>query len=453
MVVIPVALCASAPGGDGATETVSVKIETRTGGSLDGLVVDHNDHGLVVVSEQTPYVFAWRELTGGSAYEAKKQLFALRKGGAAKLSGFDHLALGQFALSVERADIAGNEFELAMKRKRSLQKHVEQAWKDYNASQTREEAKTEDVAAGGRAIADGRLAPIPGDAIRSKVYESYLVFGEKVRDVLGKDIELVETDHFMIWTDWRKRDRAELMSLCEEMYRSVCGQFNLDPTESIFLSKCPVFCFQKKARFRKFAQQFDGHGAKDSVGYTRSIEKSGHVHVAIVRQGESPLDRDRFAGTLVHEGTHAVIHRLFSSRLIPHWVNEGYAELVAQRVLGARCVAGGNAELLAKQYVRFNWPIGDLLASTAPIGVHQYSTAHSVVAYMEELDAAKFGAFIAALKTEDDLPSALDEAYGGLTLAGLEEGWRAWVRASDPALRRADEGRSEPRLGGEAADN
>jgi hypothetical protein len=415
--------------------------------------VDDNDHGLVVVSEKIPYVFAWRELSGGSAYEAKKQLVALRKGGASKLSGLDHLALGQFALSVERADIAGDEFASAMKRKRSLRKHVEEAWKDYNASRTRDAEKPEELVAGGRTIADGQLAPIPGDVIRSKVYESYLVFGEKVRDVLGKDIELIETDHFLIWTDWRKRDRAELMSLCEAMYRSVCGQFGLDPTYSIFLSKCPVFCFQKRARFRQFAQQFDGHGAKDSVGYTRSIEKNGHVHVAIVRQGDSQFDRDRFAGTLVHEGTHAVIHRLFSSRLIPHWVNEGYAELVAQRVLGARCVAGGNAELLAKQYVRFDWPIGDLLASTAPIGVHQYPTAHSVVAYLEALDAAKFGAFIAALKSEDDIPRALAGAYGGLTLAGLEEGWRAWVRAGDPALRREDQGRSEPRLDGEAADN
>jgi len=291
------------------------------------------------------------------------------------------------ALSVERVDIAAAEFRLATDRIGSLRKRVDQAWKDYNDSTRARRAPAEksntgdgsDIAAAKGATSpeetdrDEKLAAIPASDVRAKVYESYLTFGEKVRETLGKDIQLLETDHFLIWTDWRKPDHAELIDLCETMYRSVCKQFNIDPTEPIFLSKCPIFCFQKKARFRKFAQQFDGYGAKDSVGYTRSLEESGHVHVAIFRQGDSPLDRDRFASTLVHEGTHAVIHRLFSSRLIPHWVNEGYAELIAQRVLGDRCVAGGNASLLALQYVRYDWPLGGLLASSGPISVHQYS--------------------------------------------------------------------------------
>jgi hypothetical protein len=444
----------------GETTTISVRVETRTGGSVSGLVVDHNDHGLVIVSEKVPYVFAWRELTGGSAYQAKKQLLELEKGGAAKLGGLDHFALGQLALLVDRADIAATEFRLATDRKGSLRKRVDQAWKDYNASMHAKRAPVEnsaasdsvDIAADKNTTSretserDGKLTAIPPSDVRAKVRESYLTFGEKVRETLGKDIQLLETDHFLIWTDWRKPDHAELINLCETMYRSVCSQFNLDPTESIFLSKCPIFCFQKKARFRQFAQKFDGYSGKDSVGYTRSLEKSGHVHVAIYRQGNSALDRDRFASTLVHEGTHAVIHRLFSSRLIPHWVNEGYAELVAQRVLGDRCVAGGNASLLALQYVRYDWPIGSLLESSGPISVHQYPTAHSVVAYMEGTDAEKFGAFVAGLKAGAPLATALERAYDGLTLEGLEIGWRAWVRAGETE-------RSEPRSAGETADN
>lgn len=454
--------------GGGLEETISVRIETRTGGSLRGLVVDADDHGLVIVSEKTPYVFAWRELTGGSAYQTKKQLVVMKKGGQSKLSGLDHFALGRFAVAMGRTDIAANEFRAATARKPSLRGRVDQAWKDYNASLRRSnrrwdtsgrdgalphhEKKKKDNAKTKKGR-DAKLSAIPSDDVRAKVYESYLTFGEKVRETLGDDIELLETEHFLIWTDWRKPDRGELAALCEAMYRSVCRQFDLDPSDSVFLSKCPIFCFRRKGRFQKFAQKFDGYSGKDSVGYTRSIEKSGHVHVAIVSQGDSPLDRDRFAGTLVHEGTHAVMHRLYSSKLIPHWVNEGYAELVAQRVLGERCVAGGNARLLARQYVRYGWPIGNLLSSTDAIAVDQYPTAHSVVAYMVGEDPGKFRVFIASLKAGEDLPAALARAYDGLTLAGLERRWREWVRSNDVELDRENRGAGRPRLGGETADN
>ena len=44
------------------TETIRVELKLQTGGAIAGAVVDHTDHGLVVVNKSTPYVFAWSEL-------------------------------------------------------------------------------------------------------------------------------------------------------------------------------------------------------------------------------------------------------------------------------------------------------------------------------------------------------------------------------------------------------
>ena len=441
-------------------ETISVDVRLRTGGSLSGLVVADTDHGLVVVHDKTPYVFAWVELEAGSAYTTKRALLILDRGGVSKLTAADHFQLGLFALKQGRNDLAVGAFRIAEKRnaryKRRVVNALEEARRkrrghgDAGPLATPDKLERdasdgptisrEDLANGsgemGRPLADvaaGILAHQPSQEVRAKLLEAYRTFGEKVREVLGRDIVLIESEHFLIWTDWRRRERDRLPVWCEAMYRSLCEQFGLDPSQNVFAAKCPVFCFRTAGRFRKFAQKFDGYSGKQAVGYTRSIERNGHVHMALVRQGRSEIDIDRFATTLVHEGSHAFLHRLYSPTLIAHWVNEGFAELVAQRVLGDRCVTAANAELLARQFVRYDWPIGDLLESSGPVAVCQYPIAHSVVAYLEGLGSDRFTAFIRILKEGVTVSDALAENYRGMTLAILEQRWREAVSARQGA--------------------
>ncbi len=441
-------------------ETISVDVRLRTGGSLSGLVVADTDHGLVVVHDKTPYVFAWVELEAGSAYTTKRTLLILDRGGVSKLTAEDHFQLGLFALKQGRNDLAVGAFRVAEKRNARYKRRVVNALEEARhkrrghgdagplATPDKLERDAsdgptisrEDLAKGsgemGRPLADvaaGILANQPSQEVRAKLLEAYRTFGEKVREVLGRDIVLIESEHFLIWTDWRRRERDRLPVWCEAMYRSLCEQFGLDPSQNVFAAKCPVFCFRTAGRFRKFAQKFDGYSGKQAVGYTRSIERNGHVHMALVRQGRSEIDLDRFATTLVHEGSHAFLHRLYSPTLIPHWVNEGFAELVAQRVLGDRCVTAANAELLARQFVRYDWPIGDLLESSGPVAVCQYPIAHSVVAYLEGLGSDRFTAFIRILKEGVTVSDALAENYGGMTLAILEQRWREAVSARQGA--------------------
>jgi hypothetical protein len=426
-------------------------------------------------------VFSWGELEPGSAYGTKRALLVFERGGEEALSAGDHFQLGLFALGYGRKDLASNEFREAIRRDRAYAPRVKKAYDD-DRRQERVVGAQLGLAENKTRAANGEFSsenpgPTPGDygpsgnpgvrkeapgtghsqsPIRNpqspipnpqstihnpqsidrgeRILEVYKAFGSKVQEVIGKDVKRIETDHFLIWTDFEARFRNHLRDWCESMYSALCAQFDLGPHDDVFPAKCPVFCWRSKARFLKFARLFDGYSGADAVGYTRSIEANGHVHVVLLRQGRSEADLDRFACTLVHEGTHAFLHRLHAPRLIPHWINEGYADLMAERLLGDRCPNGENARLLARQYVRYDWPITTLIGGVGPIDVHQYSLAHSLVAYLEGLGRAPFAGFIKDLKAGRVFADALAGNYDNLTVGDFESGWRAAVRLGDPAL-------------------
>ncbi len=446
-------------------ETIRVDLRLRTGGGLSGPVLDYTDHGLVLLHDHTPYVFAWEELEVGSAYGTRRALLAFERGGKEHLTAEDHFQLGLFAHRHGRDDLAANEFRPAMRMDSTYRARIKAATADGTRADVRIGDQAEsDTGAGSADNRDAHpqadrdeggpheptirfptVAAGPLHTHREEVREVYEVFGAKVREVLGREVELIESEHFLIWTDWRRAERDRLAEWCESMYAALCKQFDLDPAADIFPAKCPVFCWRSKAQFQRFARHFDGFDSSDSIGYTRSIPQSGHVHVVLLRQGRSLADFDRFACTLVHEGTHAFMHRLYSSKLIPHWVNEGFADLMTERVLGDRCPAGENAALLAAQIIHYEWPVGELLRHEGPIEVYQYPVAHSVVGFLESRGSERFAGFIRDLKAGHPLEAALASNYGIKTIDELEAQWRTACRRADrESQKRISSGSGQP---------
>lgn len=448
-----IAVTAGASPSRADTNSIRVELELETGGSLSGVVVDHTPHGLVVVTDRTPYVFAWQDIKTRTAYVAKRDLLALQRGGRDHLTGEDHFELGLFALSRQRTDLAAVEFRAATDEDSSFALKVRAAFDAYRRDRDAEVSDAGPLDEWPPATAPGKASRLdvsdgfngqaaPEDhtfittpttpSMHDRAREVYKAFATEVDRVMGKGVTLLETDHFLIWTDWEPRFRPRLATWSEAMYRALGTQFDLDLDEQVFLAKCPIFCWRSKTRFRRFAEHFDAYRDKNLIGYTRSIEKNGHVHIALLRQGRSESDFDRFASTLVHEGTHAFLHRLYTTRLIPNWVNEGYADMIAERVLGDRCPNRENAALLARQYVRYDWPIDRLLGSVAPIEVHEYPLAHSVVDYLESLGRDRLAGFLRSLKAGQDVAAALAGNFGGLSQEQLEADWRAAVSAAHP---------------------
>lgn len=444
--------------------SVRVTLELRYGGAIEGTVVDSSAHGLVILSGGKPFVFSWQTIKAESAYQAKRAILIHDDGVLPLLSAGDHFELGQFALSRRKTEIAANEFRQAELLDAAYKQRIVEAYRAHKKNSRPQAIPTEPLASRTNNLSeksDPSSEKMPSDLrkivgrrghgadtgdqiddpativpltapMRAKVAEGYQTFAKQVQDLLETELTLVETEHFLIWTDWELLARPKLAEWAEAMYAALCEEFQLDQAGDVFLAKCPMFCFQSRSRLRRFAQRVDGYGGEEAIAYTRSVPKSGHVHVVLARQGRSRFAYDQFACNLVHEGTHAFLHRLHTSRLIPHWVNEGYAELVADRVLGDRCVGGQDARLLAKQYSRHDWSIGVFLASSEPVAVHQYPLAHSVVRYLVSLGEGRWRGLIHDMKRGADLPTAFARQYDGLTLERLEIDWKVAIGAGQP---------------------
>ena len=445
--------------------TVSVRVALRTGGALEGAVVEQTDHGVVIWRESVPYAIAWSDVEPASALAARRDVMVLARGGSDRLTGQDCFDLGAFCLRLGRNDLAAREFAEARRLDPKLDGAIKAAYAAFRKErETEKKKRSTPPFARGNESEPSEPAPqaaknaIPVDlvgldahasnpeeekALRARVLAVYHAFGAKVRDELGADIELVETEHFLIWTDWEKAFRAELTDSLEAMFTSLRRRFSMDESQSVFLAKCPVFAFRSKKRFIDFARRFDGYDATGSLGYTRSIESNGHAHMTLLRSGHAPDDFDRFYCTLAHEGTHAFLHRAFSTRLIPHWVNEGLADLSADHVLGDVCHRRADANLLARAYVRNEWPIAKFLSFAGPIGVEHYPLACSVVDMLEQRNRDGLVDMVRRLKAGESIEASLAGAFDGLSPEAMESDWRQWVRKANPDLPAAPPAETE----------
>lgn len=452
------------------TQTTEVDIKLLTGGAISGLVVDHNEDAVVVVRESTPYVFAWSEMESGSAYAVRRDIMVLERRHGDQdqdrsrnrtrnrdgLSAQDYLELGRFAISLHRRDLASSVFHKATKLDPSLATTTRTLLRETATAEASPAISTPDIfvaatakhppvdsSAVSGALADvtaslpadmaaappavaslNPIQPLTAEA-RSVVMTTYREFGVAVATAVYDKLHLIETQHFLIWTDFEVRHRPLLAEWCEAMYANVAEDLGLDPDANVFLAKCPIFCWRSPSRFRKFAQVVDGYDARNAAGYTRSIPANGHVHVAVLRMGHDASAMERFAATLVHEGTHAFVHRLYTPAPIPQWVGEGFAELVTRRVLGDVCPVAEKSALLCAQYARYDWPIINLIEGVGPIGIHQYPLAYSLVLDLESRGRTRFAGFMRALKDGASVPTALAGSYDGLTVVDWQSQWRA----------------------------
>lgn len=428
-------------GASDVSTTIEVTLTLPDGVEFTGKVVDHDEYAVIVFADGAPHVFAWRDQTGGSEYRVRKALLRMTRG-ADGLTAEDHFRLGVRMLERDETQLAVNEFRDAARLDRAYDVRAREAMsaqRDRRAAAAPSPASPADPDPSEIPLALGmadlleslapsddelRIRPTPPEQVEAVTTRFRTFFDPKLKSVISPEISLVETSHFLIWTDLPTSQRPALADAAERMYDALCRQFEVDPASIVFLGKCPVFCFRSKGRFLTFARAFDGYRETNAVGYTRSVEDRGYVHVALFYQGRTEEDWERFLCTLVHEGSHAFLHRLHASRLIPGWINEGYADLMTERVLGEDSFTGECAALLGKAFARHDWPVRNLMRGSGPILVHQYPVAHSLVGWLESRDPRSFMRFILLLKEGNPVEAALGSAFEGMTLEGWESGWR-----------------------------
>jgi len=251
----------------------------------------------------------------------------------------------------------------------------------------------------------------------------------EVEKSLSVKFQEIETRHFLIFTDWPKAD-AFLKTNLEGAYTVVSKQFDIPVTENVFVGKLPVFMFNRFEDFKKYAQEYDELGLdKEVLGYFAGHDNGGG-HLAMWKpqvssnagtNNDNQYHHDpvnQWAYTLTHEFTHAFVARYRSNRMIPTWLNEGIAEVIASSQFPRPAAIEHAKEFAAK-----NEPIDEVFEEDGFKGAGAYPVMRTLVETMIHKDRKAFLNMFDAIKDGTRPQIALKKFYGW-DYAGLEKAWR-----------------------------
>ncbi|MEL7239058.1 MAG: hypothetical protein AAGK78_09360, partial [Planctomycetota bacterium] len=126
--------------------------------------------------------------------------------------------------------------------------------------------------------------------------------------------------------------------------------------------------------------------------------------------------------TLTHEFSHAFLARYHGGRFLPRWLEEGLAEMIAEKVHPRP-----GAIDRARQRARSGRSIAPLFAPDAAPTAADYPVMMSLVVGLHQEDPRRFRQFVRRLKAGEAEADLLQELYG-VDHAGLEKAWRAYMR-------------------------
>ncbi len=236
------------------------------------------------------------------------------------------------------------------------------------------------------------------------------------------NMHLVETDHFLIYSEWEKSADKPLTDLAEGLYAALCKQFDIPVKQNIWIGKCPIYTFRNTEHFHDFTKATVGDSNKlmMSAGYCSS--RNGLCYL-VMDYRNSLSD---FNTILVHESTHAFISRYLTNRNIPQWLNEGLAETMA-------------STLVPEGFATYRWKNAtrEAVATKANISKvfedvrlvdFDYGIVQSVVQFLisRDKDKKSFIKLFTLLKEGKSEEEALQESYK-LTRQDLIKAWSAAV--------------------------
>jgi hypothetical protein len=249
--------------------------------------------------------------------------------------------------------------------------------------------------------------------------------GKEVGRILDLKLAEIQTQHFIIFTDWDPREYTFLKTNCEAAYSAVSKQFEIPVAQNVFVGKLPVFMFVKHADFIKYAKNIDQFQVPDTWQGYYSPHSDGTGHLLMwkpdVKKWGDQAERV-WASVLTHEFTHAFVARYRTNRRIPRWLNEGVAEVIA---LGEfpRPTAHASAKAQAKRKFDFQALFDD---SKLPAG-DMYPVMQTMVEYLISQDRKKFLKFFDDLK-EGMEPEAALSKYFYMGYQQFEDAWRDYAK-------------------------
>lgn len=259
-----------------------------------------------------------------------------------------------------------------------------------------------------------------------------LQWAEKTRTTIAPAMHLVETQNFLIFSAWDASHDKALGNVCEEMNAKLRKQFNLQPNESAWAGKCPVYVFWRKADFRRFATEVDQSPVTQSKiartdGYHATRGWFAYIVISGIQDFGNPATSatTRFYEVLVHEGTHGFMSRFMGHRPMPLWIEEGLADymaatLVPTSVASRKYLDGTRYALATPNVVSSVFDKKDFVSI-------DYGIAQSLVRYLIAIDSHAFVRLVERLKQGVSDEKALGECFG-ISRAELVRRWTKYSK-------------------------
>lgn len=249
-------------------------------------------------------------------------------------------------------------------------------------------------------------------------------YAQDIGQQLGVPLHLRETEYFLLYTDLPTSESRNWAGLLDRMYRRLSRLFEIEGGDNLFRGKCLILIFQDQETYFRYHGQMYGFDARQTTGLCRMFG-DGYVKVSFFRQ---PNEHD-FAYILVHETVHGFLFRYESPSMIPSWINEGLAELIASEMVeGSRLDDArwsGSTWPILRNYHSLN---GMMWADH--IAGWQYGAAQRITEFMVRQDRERYRAFIAGIKEGLTWKQSLTARYGS-TVERLVSIWGESIGVPD----------------------
>ncbi len=257
---------------------------------------------------------------------------------------------------------------------------------------------------------------------------------EAAKEKCNPALHKFETAHFTVFSGGGKDTDKNVGDVMERMYKLLCSQFDVEPTETVWAGKCGIFILTENPpnQFANFVTKVDHLPdtiAKGAAGYFRSNTILSYI--VMKPPGRSAFEVDYWKSTLIHESTHAFMSRYITEKTVPTWLNEGIAETSAVMVTNSRSLAdrfrNANRAALGKSKIDEiacvfkEIRIGDQ-------GQYDYGLAQSFVRYMIWRDKKAFIKFVTMCKEGSNDVDAMNECYKIDSHQKFIQAWGQWAK-------------------------
>ena len=228
-------------------------------------------------------------------------------------------------------------------------------------------------------------------------------FAQRTQQQLNIKLSLYESERFMLLTDVDQEKVQPIAAKLSETYQALAQLLGEDPQGNIFVGKCMVVLFDKRVDYIRFQHELHDTDARGTGGLCHGFG-NGHAHIAAFKRNNDRQTQH----ILIHEFTHAFMHRYQTPRPLPEWVGEGLADYIAHTI---EPPPGQNLNLKSRLQLEGKQGLGDDFYDGDDLAAWQYDIAAALTGFLLERSKTAYPKFIAELKKGTPAEDALQDIY------------------------------------------